>query len=93
MDIIDNFDDETNGAIWKTAFETIYKDIPSLLAKLVLSKDSRDPMIKIMKVKNKDRLNKVAEIVYDENLINIWKKRMDRKTERELRHQQETRTR
>jgi len=72
MDIIKNFDDETNGAIWKTAFETIYKDIPSLLAKLVLSKDNRDPLIKIMKVKDKDRLNKVAEIVYDENLINIW---------------------
>lgn len=72
MDIIDNFDDEKDGSIWQSAFETIYKDIPSLLAKLVLNKDNREPMIKIMKVKDKARLNKAAEIINDENLLSIW---------------------
>ena len=72
MDIIDNFDDEKDGLIWQSAFETIYKDIPSLLAKLVLNKDNREPMIKIMKVKDKARLNKAAEIINDENLLSIW---------------------
>lgn len=72
MDIINNFDDEEEGVIWQNAFETIYKDIPSLLAKLVLNKDNREPMIKIMKVKDKNRLNKAAEIINDENLIRIW---------------------
>lgn len=71
MDIINNFDGE-DGALWKNAFETIYKDIPSLLAKLVLNKENREPMIKIMKIKDKDRLNKAAEIIEDENLITIW---------------------
>lgn len=71
MDIINNFDEE-DGTLWKNAFETIYKDIPSLLAKLVLNKENREPMIKIMKVKDKDRLNKAAEIIEDENLITIW---------------------
>ena len=71
MDIINNFDEE-DGRLWKNAFETIYKDIPSLLAKLVLNKENREPMIKIMKVKDKDRLNKAAEIIEDENLITIW---------------------
>ena len=72
MDIINNFDEETEGEKWKEAFETIYKDIPSLLAKLVLNKDNRESMIKIMKVKDKTRLNKVAEIINNENLIHIW---------------------
>ena len=72
MDIINNFDDEAEGTIWKEAFETIHKDIPSLLAKLVLNKDNRESMIKIMKVKDKTRLNKAAEIINDENLIRIW---------------------
>ena len=72
MDIINNFDEEAEGKIWQEAFETIYKDIPSLLAKLVLNKDNRDSMIKIMKVKDKTRLNKAAEIINDENLIRIW---------------------
>ena len=72
MDIINNFDEETEGEKWKEAFETIYKDIPSLLAKLVLNKDNRESMIKIMKVKDKIRLNKVAEIINNENLIHIW---------------------
>lgn len=72
MDIINNFDNKEDGEIWQSAFETIYNDIPSLLAKLVLNKDNREPMIKIMKVKDKARLNKAAEIINDENLINIW---------------------
>ncbi|MFC2719310.1 MAG: sacsin N-terminal ATP-binding-like domain-containing protein [Bacteroidota bacterium] len=72
MDIINNFDDETEGEKWKSAFESIYKDIPSLLAKLVLNKDDRESMIKIMKIKDKTRLNKAAEIINDENLIGIW---------------------
>lgn len=72
VDIINNFDKETEGAKWKEAFETIYKDIPSLLAKLVLNKDNRESMIKIMKVKDKTRLNKAAEIINNENLIHIW---------------------
>lgn len=72
MDIINNFDDEIDGTIWKSAFGTIYNDIPSLLAKLVLNKENREPMIKIMKVKDKTRLNKAAEIINDENLISIW---------------------
>ena len=72
MDIINNFDREIEGTIWKKAFETIYNDIPSLLAKLVLNKDNRESMIKIMKVKDKTRLNKAAEIINDENLIQIW---------------------
>ena len=72
MDIINNFDREIEGTIWKEAFETIYNDIPSLLAKLVLNKDNRESMIKIMKVKDKTRLNKAAEIINDENLIQIW---------------------
>ena len=72
MDIINNFDEESEGAKWKEAFETIYKDIPSLLAKLVLNKDNRESMIKIMKVKDKTRLNKAAEIINNENLIHIW---------------------
>lgn len=72
MDIINNFDDEEDGKLWQSAFETIYNDIPSLLAKLVLNKDNREPMIKIMKVKDKERLNKAAEIINDENLISIW---------------------
>lgn len=72
MDIINNFDREIEGTIWKEAFETIYNDIPSLLAKLVLNKDNRESMIKIMKVKDKARLNKAAEIINDENLVRIW---------------------
>lgn len=72
MDIINNFDEEAEGAKWKEAFETIHKDIPSLLAKLVLNKDNRESMIKIMKVKDKTRLNKAAEIINDENLTRIW---------------------
>ena len=72
MDIINNFDEEAEGEKWKEAFETIYKDIPSLLAKLVLNKDNRESMIKIMKVKDKTRLNKAAEIINNENLIHIW---------------------
>lgn len=72
MDIINNFDNEEDGKLWQSAFETIYNDIPSLLAKLVLNKDNREPMIKIMKVKDKERLNKAAEIINDENLISIW---------------------
>ena len=72
MDIINNFDREIEGTIWKEAFETIYNDIPSLLAKLVLNKDNRESMIKIMKVKDKVRLNKAAEIINDENLVRIW---------------------
>lgn len=72
MDIINNFDNKDDGQIWISAFETIHKDIPSLLAKLVLNKDNREPMIKIMKVKDKMRLNKAAEIINDENLISIW---------------------
>ena len=72
MDIIKYFDEESEGAKWKEAFETIYKDIPSLLAKLVLNKDNRESMIKIMKVKDKTRLNKAAEIINNENLIHIW---------------------
>ena len=70
MDIINNFDGE-DGALWKNAFETIYKDIPSLLAKLVLNKENREPMIKIMKIKDKDRLNKAAEIIEDENTHSV----------------------
>ena len=72
MDIMNNFDNEEDGKVWQSAFETIYNDIPSLLAKLVLNKDNREPMIKIMKVKDKDRLNKAAEIISDENMISIW---------------------
>lgn len=72
MDIINNFDEEAEGEKWKEAFETINKDIPSLLAKLVLNKDNRESMIKIMKVKDKTRLNKAAEIINNENLIHIW---------------------
>lgn len=72
MDIMNNFDNEEDGKVWQNAFETIYNDIPSLLAKLVLNKDNREPMIKIMKVKDKERLNKAAEIINDENLISIW---------------------
>ncbi|MDD7303678.1 MAG: hypothetical protein PUG76_03955 [Prevotellaceae bacterium] len=73
MDIINNFDNEVDGSIWRIAFETIYNDIPSLLAKLVLNKDNRDPMIKLMKIKDKTRLNMAAEIINDENMISIWK--------------------
>lgn len=72
MDIIDSFDNDEDGKVWQRAFETIYKDIPSLLAKLVLNKDNREPMIKIMKVKDKERLNKAAEIINHENLFSIW---------------------
>ena len=72
MDIMNNFDNEEDGKVWQNAFETIFNDIPSLLAKLVLNKDNREPMIKIMKVKDKERLNKAAEIINDENLISIW---------------------
>lgn len=72
MDIMNNFDNEEDGKLWQSAFETIFNDIPSLLAKLVLNKDNREPMIKIMKVKDKERLNKAAEIINDENLISIW---------------------
>ena len=72
MDIMNNFDNEEDGKVWQNAFETIYNDIPSLLAKLVLNKDNREPMIKIMKVKDKERLNKAAEIISDENMFSIW---------------------
>lgn len=72
MDIMNNFDNEVDGKLWQSAFEKIFNDIPSLLAKLVLNKDNREPMIKIMKVKDKERLNKAAEIINDENLISIW---------------------
>lgn len=72
MDIINNFDDEEEGTTWQNAFEIIYKDIPLLLAKLVLNKDNRESMIKIMKIKDKTRLNKAAEIINDENMISIW---------------------
>lgn len=72
MDIINNLDNEEDGVQWRSAFETINNDIPALLAKLVLNKDNREPMIKIMKVKDKSRLKKAAEIINDENLINIW---------------------
>lgn len=72
MDIMNHFDDETEGKAWQTAFETIHKDTPSLLAKLVLNKENREPMIKIMKIKDRARLNKVAEIMEDENLNHIW---------------------
>ena len=38
----------------------------------MLNKDNREPMIKIMKVKDKERLNKAAEIISDENMFSIW---------------------
>lgn len=72
MDIINYFENKNDGQLWKEAFGKIYKDIPSLLAKLVLNKDNREPMIKIMKVKDIMRLNKAAEIINDENLVGIW---------------------
>lgn len=72
MDIMDSFDNDEDGKVWQSAFETIYNDIPSLLAKLVLNKDNREPMIKIMKVKDKERLNKAAEIINHDNLFSIW---------------------
>lgn len=72
MDIMNNFDNDEDGKLWQSAFETIFNDIPSLLAKLVLNKDNREPMIKIMKVKDKERLSKAAEIINDVNLISIW---------------------
>lgn len=72
MDIINNFDNDDDGKVWQSAFETIYNDIPSLLSKLVLNKDNRESMIKIMKVKDKERLNIAAKIINDENLLSIW---------------------
>lgn len=76
IDIINHFEG-ADGDIWKSAFPTIYNDVPALLAKLVLNKDNREPMIKIMKVKDPARLNKVAEIVDNENLYDIWKMGQD----------------
>ena len=71
MDIINNFEDVDEGGIWKSAFEIIEKDIPQLLTKLVLDGNNRDPMIRIMKVKNTQRLKEIAEIIEDENLLTI----------------------
>lgn len=73
IDIINHFEDEEDGATWKSAFQTIDNDVPALLAKLVLNKENREPMIKIMKVKDKGRLNKVAEIIDNEHLDEIWR--------------------
>ena len=72
IDIIKNIEDTKEGKKWKDAFETIYNDTPSLLAKLVLNNENREPMIEIMKVKDITRLNKAAEIIKDENMLSIW---------------------
>ena len=72
LDIIDHFEGE-DADLWKKAFPTIDKDVPALLAKLVLNATNREPMIKIMKVKDTARLNKVAEIIDNEHLNEIWK--------------------
>lgn len=72
MDIINMFEDTTDGKLWQIAFETIHNDVPSLLMKLVLNADNREPMIRIMKVKDKARLNKAAEIINDDHMMDIW---------------------
>lgn len=72
IDIINHFEGD-DAELWKSAFPTIYSDIPALLAKLVLNDVNREPMIKIMKVKDTTRLNKVAEIIDNEHLDEIWK--------------------
>lgn len=72
IDIINNFESPADGNLWRSAFETINNDVPFLLSKLVLNKGNRESMIKIMKVKDKHRLNKAAEILYDENMLEIW---------------------
>lgn len=72
MDIIEYFEDVDEGRTWRTAFETIYNDIPTLLTKLVLNADNREPMIRIMKVKDTERLKKTAEIIENDNLVSIW---------------------
>ena len=75
MDIINNFDREIEGKIWKEAFETIYNDIPSLLAKLVLNKDNRESMIKIMKVKPLGERRKMnsTTLTRRRNLVTMWR--------------------
>ena len=50
LDIISLFEDKDAGNLWKTYFPDINRDLPSLLIKLVLNKDTRDSLIKIMKV-------------------------------------------
>ncbi|MBQ0088684.1 MAG: hypothetical protein KBT27_05080 [Prevotellaceae bacterium] len=74
MDIINMFDDICDGQVWKCSFERISSDTPMLLTKLVLNNDSRDSMIRIMKVKEKQRLEAVAEIINNEHMFEILDK-------------------
>ncbi len=72
VEIIDNLNDTDEGKLWISSFERIHNDLGALLMKLVLKAESREPMIQIMKVKDTNRIKKVAEIVQDEHLMEIW---------------------
>ena len=73
VEIIENLDDTEEGEIWAKSFGKINNDLGALLMKLVLKAESREPMIQIMKVKDVNKIKKVAEIVQDEHLLEIWK--------------------
>lgn len=72
VEIIEKLDDTDEGKIWASSFGTINNDLGSLLMKLVLKAESREPMIQIMKVKDANKIKKAAEIVQDEHLLEIW---------------------